>query len=218
MSKEREAKHRLGPQRDPAIDDAVLAATRQLLTEKGYPGTSIDAIATRAGVGRPAIYRRWPSKAHLVNDAVYPVLDTARDADIAAELGTGGTMADQIRDLVHGSVALFAAPPTRAAVPGLMSELRSDEALREVLVVRQLSGVRDELRRRLDAAVEAGEIRAGIDADTLLDVLGGAAIFALCIRDVRDTESLAATLTDVVLHGILPNRSPGASERDRERD
>ncbi len=62
---------RLGPQRNPAIDEAVLQATRDLLVENGYAGTSIDAIATRAGVGRPAIYRRWPSKAHIVHDAVY---------------------------------------------------------------------------------------------------------------------------------------------------
>ncbi|WP_345350650.1 TetR/AcrR family transcriptional regulator [Rhodococcus olei] len=206
------ARHRLGPQRDPAIDEAVREATRQLLVERGYSGTSIDAIATRAGVGRPAIYRRWPSKAHIVNDAVYPVLDTDRDADIDAELGTTGAMPDQIRDLVHGAVALFASPPTRAAVPGLMSELRSDEALREVLVVRQLAGVRDELRRRLDAAIEAGEIRRGVDANTLLDILGGAAIFALCIREVEDTESLAASLTDIVLHGILPTEGASAAQ------
>ncbi|MGW0176613.1 TetR/AcrR family transcriptional regulator [Rhodococcus sp. NPDC003322] len=212
MSKERESKHRLGPQRDPAIDEAVLEATRQLLVEKGYSGTSIDAIATRAGVGRPAIYRRWPSKAHVVNDAVYPVLDPERDADIDAELGTAGAMPDQIRDLVHGAVALFAAPHTRAGVPGLISESRSDEALREVLVVRQLAGVRAELRRRLAEAVDAGEIRRGVDADTLLDILGGAAIFALCIRDVEDTEALAGALTDIVLHGILPGPSaPDAS-------
>lgn len=204
MSKERVPKHRLGPQRDPAIDEAVLEATRQLLVERGYSGTSIDAIATRAGVGRPAIYRRWPSKAHIVNDAVYPVLDTDRDADIDAELGTSGAMPGQIRDLVHGAVALFASPATRAGVPGLISELRTDDALRDTLVVRQLAGVAVELRRRLDAAAEAGEIRSGVDADTLLDVLGGAAIFALCIRDVQDTENLAGRLTDLVLNGILP--------------
>lgn len=213
MSQEQVSKHRLGPQRDPAIDTAVLDATRQLLVERGYRGTSIDAIATRAGVGRPAIYRRWPSKAHIVNDAVYPVLDTDRDADIDAELGTNGVMPDQVRDLVYGAMALFSNPATRAAVPGLMGELRTDEALRDVLVVRQLAGVRDELRRRLDAAVDAGEIRRGVDADVLLDILGGAAIFASCIREVSDIENVAAALTGIVLNGILPTAAgDGAAE------
>ncbi|MFC9787531.1 TetR/AcrR family transcriptional regulator [Rhodococcus sp. NPDC127528] len=204
MAKERAAKHRLGPQRNPAIDEAVLEATRQLLVEKGYAGVTVDAIATRAGVGRPAIYRRWPSKAHIVNDAVYPVLDTDRDADIDAELGTQGAMAEQVRDLVYGAVALFGAPATRAAAPGLMNEVRSDESLRGVLIERQLAGVRTELARRLDDAIARGEIRAGVDADTLLDILAGTAIFALSLRDVEDAESVAAALTDIVLHGILP--------------
>lgn len=204
MSKESEARHRLGPQRNPAIDAAVLDATRQLLADKGYSGTSIDAIATLAGVGRPAIYRRWPSKAHIVNEAVYPVLDAELGADIGTELGAEGTMADQIRALVHGAVALFAAPATRAAAPGLMSEVRSDGELRDVLVVRQLAGVRVELKRRLEAASERGEIRAGVDADVLLDILAGAAIFAMSVRDVEDPGPVSDALADIVLRGILP--------------
>ncbi|MFI6433513.1 TetR/AcrR family transcriptional regulator [Rhodococcus oryzae] len=203
MPKEPEAKHRLGPQRNPAIDAAVLEATRQLLVEKGYAGTSIDAIATLAGVGRPAIYRRWPSKAHIVNEAIYPVLDAEEGADLT-ELGAEGTIADQIRALVQGAVALFASPATRAAAPGLMSDVRTNSELREVLVVRQLAGVRVELKRRLEAARERGEIRDGVDADTLLDIMAGAAIFALSVRDVDDPGPLADSLADIVLRGILP--------------
>ncbi|AQA25115.1 bacterial regulatory, tetR family protein [Rhodococcus sp. MTM3W5.2] len=203
MPKEPEAKHRLGPQRNPAIDAAVLEATRQLLVDKGYAGTSIDAIATLAGVGRPAIYRRWPSKAHIVNEAIYPVLDAEQGADLT-ELGAEGSIADQVRALVQGAVALFASPATRAAAPGLMSEVRSNGELREVLVVRQLAGVRVELKRRLEAARERGEIRDGVDADTLLDIMAGAAIFALSVRDVDDPGPLADSLADIVLHGILP--------------
>ncbi|REK81668.1 TetR/AcrR family transcriptional regulator [Rhodococcus erythropolis] len=205
MSKDSETQHRLGPQRNPAIDDAVLDATRQLLEEKGYAGTSIDAIATRAGVGRPAIYRRWPSKAHIVNDAIYPVLDVEQGADIDTELGTEGTIADQIRALVHGAVALFAAPATRAAAPGLMGEVRTNAELRDVLVVRQLAGVRVELNRRLEAARERGDIRSGVDADALLDIMAGAAIFALSVRDVSDPGPFADSLADIVLNGILPD-------------
>ncbi|SEL52877.1 TetR/AcrR family transcriptional regulator [Rhodococcus maanshanensis] len=204
MPKETEAKHRLGPQRNPAIDAAVLEATRQLLADKGYAGTSIDAIATRAGVGRPAIYRRWPSKAHIVNEAIYPVLDAEQAADLGAGLGAEGPIADQVRALVHGAVALFAAPATRAAAPGLMSEVRTNAELREVLVVRMLAGVRVELKRRLEAAKERGEIRAGVDADTLLDIMAGAAIFAMSVRDVEDPGPFADSLADIVLHGIIP--------------
>ncbi|MFC4603504.1 TetR/AcrR family transcriptional regulator [Rhodococcus kronopolitis] len=204
MTKESEAQHRLGPLRNPAIDAAVLETTRQLLMEKGYAGTSIDGIATRAGVGRQAIYRRWPSKAHIVNDAIYPLLDAQQGADIGTELGSEVAMDEQILTLVRGAVDLFAAPATRVAAPALMSEVRTNEELREILVVRQLAGVRIELKRRLDAARERGEIRDGVDADTLLDILAGAAIFAMSVRDVGEPGPFADSLADIVLRGILP--------------
>ncbi|QCB51193.1 TetR/AcrR family transcriptional regulator [Rhodococcus sp. PAMC28707] len=216
MPKEPEAQHRLGPQRNPTIDAAVLDATRQLLTDKGYAGTTIDAIAALAGVGRPAIYRRWPSKAHIVNEAVYPVLDTDLGADIDSTLGVTGTMADQVHALVQGAVTLFASPATRAAAPGLMSEVRTDGALREVLVVRQLAGVRAELERRLVAGREQGEIRAGVDVDTLLDILAGAAIFAMSVRDIADPGPVADALADIVLHGVLSTEQSEDDTRTTE--
>src|SRR5690625_7263586 len=60
-----DSRHRLGPFRDPNVDSAVLDSTRRLLVERGYRDTSVDAIAEAAGVSRPTIYRRWPSKAHV---------------------------------------------------------------------------------------------------------------------------------------------------------
>src|SRR5690242_12376532 len=63
----------LGRPRDPRIDGAVLRATIELLAETGYPGLLVSAIAERAGTSKPAIYRRWPSKAHLVHEAVFPI-------------------------------------------------------------------------------------------------------------------------------------------------
>ena len=69
---------RQGSRRDPAIDEAVLAATRSLLVERGYSATTIDLIAATAGVSRPAVYRRWSSKAQLVHEAVFPDLGPQR--------------------------------------------------------------------------------------------------------------------------------------------
>ncbi|QCQ92933.1 TetR/AcrR family transcriptional regulator [Rhodococcus sp. SGAir0479] len=208
MSRQRRAQHRLGPQRNPAIDEAVLRATRELLVESGYAGTSIDAIAARAGVGRPAIYRRWASKAHIVHDAVYPVMESENVSDL--EIGA------EIARLTHGAVALFGSPAAREAVPGLMSEGRSSATLRQTLVTDQLEVIREELGRRISQAIEAGELREGVDPDVLLDVVAGAAIFAQSARDVQDQASLAASLVDIVLNGVLPRRADGASPEQLE--
>ncbi|MDQ2721997.1 MAG: TetR/AcrR family transcriptional regulator, partial [Actinomycetota bacterium] len=101
----------IGRPRDPRIDAAVLAATRELLLEVGWDEMSLRAIAVRAGVGRAALHRRWPSKAHLVLDAI---LGTA--PDLTPFEGTD--RAGWVRWVVDGSAELFARPEVRAAVPG----------------------------------------------------------------------------------------------------
>ena len=191
-----QAVHRLGPERNPEIDVAVLAAARRLVVERGYAGASIEAIAAAAGVGRPAIYRRWPSKAHLMHAAIYPMLDKPAEPAESVE--------EQTKALIEGSVALFGDAATRAAVPGLISETRADPQLRDALVTGQVGPIRAELARRVQDGIGADLVRRGVDADALLDVIAGAAIFALCVRDVEDQEALAAAITDIVLNGILP--------------
>ena len=49
-----------------------MAATQQLLAEVGYDDLTLALVAERAGTSRPALYRRWPSKGHLVYDALFP--------------------------------------------------------------------------------------------------------------------------------------------------
>lgn len=190
------AVHRLGPERNPEIDIAVLAAVRKLLVERGYAGTSIEGVAAEAGVGRPAIYRRWPSKVHLVHAAIYTRLDKpAAPAE---------TVEEQTRALIDGAVALFGDAATRAAVPALISETRADPELREALVTGQMGPIRAELARRVQDGVDAGVLREGVGADALLDVIAGATIFALCVRDAPADDALAAAISDIVLNGILP--------------
>jgi AcrR family transcriptional regulator len=196
-------KHRLGPQRDPAVGEAVLGATRELLVEVGYAGVTIDGIARRAGVGRPAIYRRWPSLAHLVHEAVFPPMELpAPRAD--------ATLADEIAAIVRGTVALFAAPAVRAAVPGLMMEMRADPALQGILAGRMESAARQQFREQtLRRATERGEARDHLDAEVFFDALAGGIVFALCVRGEQDLDRLGASLTDLLLHGCA--RPTGAS-------
>ncbi len=59
-----------GRPRSPAVDQSILEAALALLVEQGYGGMSMEGIASRAGVGKAAIYRRWPSKAAVIVDAL----------------------------------------------------------------------------------------------------------------------------------------------------
>jgi len=55
-----------GRPRDPQVSEAIIDATRRLLAEQGFARMSLDAVAGAAGVGKPAIYRRFRDKADLV--------------------------------------------------------------------------------------------------------------------------------------------------------
>jgi AcrR family transcriptional regulator len=185
---------RQGSRRDPAIDAAVLAATRALLVEHGYSATTIDLIAATAGVSRPAVYRRWKSKAQLVHEAVFPDLGPRPpEDDFTAEIAR----------LCAGAVRMYGDPAVREAIPGLMVDLRSDRGLRRVISDRLEAAARSQLATKVDDAAAAGVARRGISADILMDMIAGGAWYAVCVRHVTNTDRAAKELTDLVLHGVL---------------
>jgi AcrR family transcriptional regulator len=51
--------------RGAALEQAILSAAVEELTESGYPGLTMDGVAKRAGTNKNAIYRRWPNRAAL---------------------------------------------------------------------------------------------------------------------------------------------------------
>ena len=55
----------IGSRRNPDAEAAILAAARQLLSDRGYAGFSIEEVARRAGAGKPTVYRWWPTKSDL---------------------------------------------------------------------------------------------------------------------------------------------------------
>jgi AcrR family transcriptional regulator len=74
---------------DRGVDDAIAAAALGLLVERGFGRMSIDAVANAAGVGKPAIYRRFSDKAGLVVHVIsrqLPLLEPPDLGDTEAEL------------------------------------------------------------------------------------------------------------------------------------
>jgi AcrR family transcriptional regulator len=76
---------------DPRVDEAITDATLALLNERGFAAMTMEEVARRAGVGKPTIYRRFPSKAALVAAVIalqLPELDVPDLGDTRAELWT----------------------------------------------------------------------------------------------------------------------------------
>src|SRR4051794_25405293 len=102
-----------GRPRDPRTQHDIMRATRRLLTRDGYEQVTIDAIAREAGVSRPTVYRRWPSKAHIVFEAAF-----GQSPDAALVEQSGDFEAD-LRVFVSKVLAFWREPVVEAAALGL---------------------------------------------------------------------------------------------------
>lgn len=184
-----------GRPRNPQIDAAVLRAAADLVVEVGYADLTIAAIAERAGTSKPAIYRRWPSKAHLVHEAAFP------DGE-GLSLPDTGSLRDDLAEMLRRTAAAFADPVARALTPGLMAEIAADPTLHPALLER-FGGVWKGFGDRIVIAAEHGEVRAGVDPDLLIETITGAVLMRLMLRspDQLD-ESWVAETTDLLMRGI----------------
>jgi Bacterial regulatory proteins, tetR family len=89
VAEDREVSPQRGRPRDANVENAILNAAVAILNEVGYNDLSIEAVASRARVGRPTVYRRWPSKLDLVVDAVVrlvPAVSAPDTGDVFTDL------------------------------------------------------------------------------------------------------------------------------------
>jgi AcrR family transcriptional regulator len=187
-----------GRPRDPRIDHAVLGATIELLEEVGYLQLTIGAIAARAGTNKPAIYRRWPTKAHLVHEAVFP----AQSPDV---IPRGDDLRGDIRALVGIGVELLGRPAARAALPGLLAEMSGDTTLQADVLGRFADGAWGWLQQRLEAGIGTGEVRADVQSSTVLEMIAGSTLLAAILRPLDDVgQDWVDDVVELIMRGITP--------------
>lgn len=191
------AERRRGRPRSAAIDEAALSAARELLAEVGWDQTTMVAIAERAGVGKPALYRRWPSKTHLVFEAVFGWVDEATPVADATDA------ADWIRRSCAYSLELFGRPEVKAALPGLLAAFRDRADLLTTLWTDFGGpgvGMLADVLRAGGAPGEGDD--AALDAQaTMLFIVGGAMVLRLMMAD-EDAAGVVARMPDILLDGV----------------
>src|ERR1700757_487635 len=184
-----------GPPRDPRIDDAVLRATVELLAQTGYPGLLVSAIAERAGTSKPAIYRRWPSKAHLVHEAVFPI-------GAATEIPDTGSPPEDLREMVCRAMTFLTTPAARAALPGLVGEMAADPTLHAALLERFARIFAGGMAGWLEASAASGAIRADVTATELAEAIAGLTLIAMLTRAGELDDAWVDRTTTLLLNGI----------------
>ncbi|MEV6772562.1 TetR/AcrR family transcriptional regulator [Nocardia sp. NPDC051030] len=181
-----------GRPRDPQLDAQVLAATQELLVSDGYQATTIAAVARRAGVVTTSIYRRWPGKRALVEDAVL-ALDTENHP-----VPTGDLRADLLA-WTRLFLAVAAHPAARSAIPGLLSEYHDDQDSYRRLLDRGEQPTKEALRELLSGAAAAGQAAVDCDADAVFELLRGATLIRALTHGTEDAEGYCRRIADALV-------------------
>jgi AcrR family transcriptional regulator len=174
---------------------AILQAARELIEENGPAGLTMEAIAARAGVGKPTIYRWWPDR-HSV--AMAALMNSESSAPAASRSRSAlSSLAKQMRSVVE----VFTTPVGRNVAAMIASADRDSEiskAFRNHFVLTR----RDEGRALLLKAIEAGEIRSDVNVEITLDMLYGALFFRLLMGHAPLDDALVKQVIAEALSGL----------------
>ncbi|MYR45131.1 TetR/AcrR family transcriptional regulator [Streptomyces sp. SID5910] len=186
-----------------AIYDAALA----LVAEAGYPRTTIEGIAARAGVGKQTIYRWWSSKAEVLLEAFLDLQEQAVEAqgqqDTYAIPDTGDLAAD-LKAVLRATVDQLYDPKFEAPSRALAAEGVVNEQLGREFVAKLLEPSLQLYVDRLRAAQEAGHVRPEVDPRIALELF----VSPVAQRWLQYTAPISYdytdSLVDYALYGITP--------------
>jgi AcrR family transcriptional regulator len=182
----------LGRPRNETADAAILDAAVALLDKRGYQSMTVDDIAARAGVGKQTIYRRWPSKAAVVLEAL-----TRRTAAEVVAPDTGSVLED-VRSLLRSAFAALRAGRQKVVL-SLMAEAQLSEefalAFREQFIARRRQALADLLQRGIDR----GELAPDTDVEFVADMIYGPMWYRLLNRHAPIDDRFADRLSAFVL-------------------
>jgi AcrR family transcriptional regulator len=181
---------------DRSLDAAILDAALAGVAETGYDRLSMDDVASRAGVGKAAIYRRWPSKAVVVAEAIAHW----RRRLGPVEAPNTGSLRGDIEALVTAAPDLDEADvSTMHVVVGVATAAMHNPVLASALDDLVLSRPRHTVRTVLDRAAARGEIPAGRDLTLIPDAVLGLTLLRVMTGRPIDRVYVRRVLEDVIL-------------------
>lgn len=165
-----------------------------MLAEQGPAGFTVDAVAARSGCGKATIYRRWPSRAHLMLDTTNLATVMLADPDTGSVrddlVALGQYLTAKMRDtsmgpLTAATIAEAAVnPETREMYAGFVAERRK---ISKLVIAR---------------GIERGELRSDIDIDLVLDLVSGPVFNRVFMTQLPLDDEVLEAAVDTVLRGI----------------
>ena len=150
----------------------MLKATLELLAEVGFDAMSIEAIASRAGVGKTTIYRRYSGKAELVADAI----ESLRQDVVIPD--TGNLWSD-LDVLIENAALITLSPLGRQSVAMIISSASSNTQFAQIYWSKYMQPRRQAFAVVLERAKARHEVEEDLDPGLVFDTMSGIMLYAL---------------------------------------
>ncbi|MEH1802310.1 MAG: TetR/AcrR family transcriptional regulator [Nostoc sp.] len=185
-----------GRPRSIYADQAILQATLDLLAEVGYENMSIEAIASRAGVGKTTIYRRYTSKEELVADAIESLRDDLAIPDTDSFWG-------DMDILINNAAKKIDSPLGRQTLALIISTASSNPQFAEVYWTKYTKLRREAFSKILERAKSRGEIHKNADVDLIIDLVSGSLYYALIFKPTTEpVEAYMRRTMNLLMKGV----------------
>jgi AcrR family transcriptional regulator len=188
---------------DPRVERsrrAILDATRELLDYDGDVGSlTVEAVASRSGVAKTTIYRRWRDKWQLALDAV--MIDMLPQFDVPVDVGD---TRKELLTFVNSVVKIWAATPYGPAMQGLASQIATDPDLARVYREQVVQPRHDQLAPVIKRGITRGDLRPDTDVRLLHELLVGPILYRLLLSGAPLNRNLGPRLVDAILAGFTP--------------
>ena len=197
-----EDRPRRGRGRRPAeqVRQEIVAAAGEVLFAEGMAGFTIDKVAGRSGASKMTIYKWWPSKGTLALDGYF------RRVEQRLEFPDTGDVEADLRTQLHAFLGTIRDSPAGPVIAELIGQAQSDPDLK-VAYLKHYSAPRRALAvSAMDTAKARGQLRAGLDTESVVDQLWGACYHRLLLPDQPLTDAFVDTLVDNLFRGIAPKR------------
>jgi len=194
-----------GRPRDEDADAAILDAALALLSEQGYGGLRMEAVAAKAGVAKATVYRRWPDKLSLAIAAIGAIPELPQV--------DSGSLLDDLRALRAALVALFKTTRLAGVVPALAAErVRHTSAAAKIDALIQSRY--QPWVAAIERAIARGELphSASPDSRLIADLLAGVLVERVFLTGGRVDEQPWETVIAIVVNGV---RATAAVQRLR---
>ncbi|WP_306333604.1 TetR/AcrR family transcriptional regulator [Streptomyces sp. KL118A] len=178
------------------LTEAIVDIALDELAAKGFGRFSMEAVAKRAGVGKSALYRRWPSKTALAVSALSQL------SVPLAETPDTGSLRGDLRAVLAAVLSWLDDPRFGRILPDMVAEALRNEELAEALTANLGDPRRERGEALIDRAVTRRELPEDVDRELMLDLLAAPIFWRLTVRRLPVAEDFLDSLVDMLIRAL----------------